>query len=158
MDKRVVINTGPLITLSRIQALEIAGKLDLIFLAPEEVRHELEVGVQAGYSPVCPDWLTYKRLAAPLTPMVKSVLDVGEAAVIQLGLERGIASVCIDEWKGRRMALAVGLKVTGVLGLLGKAKRDGIISEVKPFVDRAIQTGIRYHPELVRRFITAMDE
>jgi len=141
MDKRVVINTGPLIALMRIQALEVPGKLDLEFLAPEEVRRELEEGIQAGHPPVRPDWLAYHRLIAPLTPMVTSTLDIGEAAVLQLALEQEIAQVCIDEWKGRRMALAVGLKVTGVLGLLGKAKREGVIAEVKPYVDRAGQAG-----------------
>lgn len=158
MDKRIVINTGPLIALMRIQALEVPGKLDLEFLAPEEVRLELEEGAQVGHPPVRPYWLAYHRLKTLLTPMVTSVLDVGEAAVIQLALEQDIVQVCIDEWKERRMALAVGLKVTGVLGLLGKAKQEGIISEVKPYVDRAVKTGIRYHPELIRRFLEAMDE
>ncbi len=158
MDKRIVINTGPLIALMRIQALDLPGKLDLEILAPEEVRLELEEGAQAGHPPVRPDWLAYHRLKAPLAPMVASVLDIGEAAVIQLALEQSIVQVCIDELKGRRMALAVGLKVTGVLGLLGKAKREGIISGVKPYVDRAVQAGIRYHPELISRFLEAMDE
>ena len=118
-----MINTGPLIALMRIQALDLPAKLDLEFLAPEQVLHELEQGAQAGHPPVRTDWLTYHQLEAPLTPMVTSVLDAGEAAVIQLALEQNIVRVCIDELKGRRMALAVGLKVTGVLGLLGKAKR-----------------------------------
>lgn len=56
------------------------------------------------------------------------------------------------------MALAVGLKVTGALGLLGLAKREGVISEVRPYLDRALRTGIRYHPDLVRRFLEALYE
>ncbi len=73
-------------------------------------------------------------------------------------IDEGIGQVCIDEWKGRRMALAVGLRVTGALGLLGKAKREGVISEVRPFLERALQTGIHYHPELIRRFLDALGE
>ena len=119
----------------RIHALDLPAKLYFEFFAPDEVRHELEQGAQAGHPPVRTDWLTYRQLKAPLTPMVTSVLDVGEAAVIQLALEQDIVRVCIDEFKGRRMALAVRLKVTGVLGLLGKAKREGAISEVKPYLD-----------------------
>ena len=90
--------------------------------------------------------------------MLESVLDIGEAAAIQLALEQDIAQVCIEEWKGRRMALAVGLEVTGVLGFLGKAIREGVIAEVKPYIDRAGQAGIRYHPELIRRFLEAVNE
>jgi predicted nucleic acid-binding protein len=64
--------------------------------------------------------------------MVTSVSDVGEAAIMRLALKQGITSVCIDEWKERRMALAVGLTVTGVIGLLGKAKRQGIVRRLGP--------------------------
>jgi len=158
MDKRIVINTGPLIALMRMEALQIPADLDLEFVAPDEVGRELEAGVGAGHPPVCPEWLTFQSLKAPLPPMVTSVLDTGEAAVIQLALDKGIGQVCIDEVKGRRMASAVGLKVTGALGLLGKAKRDGLVTRVRPFVEHAIQAGIHYHPELVRRFLNALGE
>lgn len=158
MDKRIVINTGPLIALARMEALEIPARLDLVFIAPEAIRRELDEGASVGHPPVSPAWLSYRPLRSPLTPLVTSVLDAGEAAVIQLALDEGIGRVCIDEWKGRRMALAVGLKVTGALGLLGLAKREGVISEVRPYLDRALRTGIRYHPDLVRRFLEALDE
>jgi predicted nucleic acid-binding protein len=158
MDKRIVINTGPLIALMRMEALEVAAKLDLVFIAPDEVRLELEAGAAAGHPPVRPPWLAVQSLTSPLPVMVTSVLDAGEAAVIQLALDEGIGRVCIDELKGRRMALAVGLKVTGTLGLLGKAKREGVISDVRPFLARALQAGIHYHPELVGRFLNALDD
>jgi predicted nucleic acid-binding protein len=57
--------------------------------------------------------------------MLLSALDAGEAAVILLALEQPIPLVCTDEWKGRRMALAIGLKVTGALGLLGGSEDTG---------------------------------
>lgn len=85
-------------------------------------------------------------------------LDAGEAAVIQLALERRVARVCIDEQKGRRAAQAVGLAVTGTLGLLGRAKQLGLISALRPWVEKAIQEGIRYDPELVRRVLEAAGE
>jgi predicted nucleic acid-binding protein len=53
--------------------------------------------------------------------IARAELGAGEAAVIQLALEQGIAVVAIDERKGRRAALSVGLRVTGSLGLLGRA-------------------------------------
>lgn len=158
MDKRIVVNTGPLIALMRMEALEVVAKLDLVFVAPDEVRFELEAGTVAGHPAVSPQWLTFQSLTSDLPIMVTSVLDTGEAAVIQLALDEGIGQVCIDELKERRMALAVGLKVTGTLGLLGKAKREGVISDVRPFLERALQAGIHYHPELVRRFLNALDD
>jgi len=66
--------------------------------------------------------------------------------------------VCIDEWKGRRAALAAGLKVTGVLGLLGLAKQRQVIQAVKPYLEKAVAAGIRYDPELVQRVLEAVGE
>ncbi len=66
--------------------------------------------------------------------------------------------MCIDEWKARRAALSAGLKVVGVLGLLGRAKNLGFITAIKPFVDRAIEAGVRYHPDLVSKVLKASGE
>ena len=158
MIKRIVINTGPLITLQRIKAIQTVGQLPFEFVAPEEVRAELDAGVSAGHPHVDPPWLRICQLRDPLSPIVLSALDLGEAAVIQLALEQKIKWVCIDEWKARRVAHSTGLKVVGVLGLLGKAKKQGIIPTLRPLVEQALQEGIRYHPELVRKVLEAAGE
>jgi hypothetical protein len=69
-----------------------------------------------------------------------------------------VGVVCIDERKGRRAALAVGLRVTGTLGLLGRAKRMGVLPAVRPYVERMVGEGIRFDPALVQRFLEAVDE
>lgn len=48
MAEPIVIDTGPLITLDRMGALDIPGKLPLDFLCPAEVRRELDEGRRAG--------------------------------------------------------------------------------------------------------------
>lgn len=158
MNEPIVVNTGPLITLERIEALDVAGRLPFSFLCPQEVREELDQGVAAGHPEVRPLWLRVERLRLPLSPMSLTALDRGEAAVIQLALEKQIPWVCIDEWKGRRAALAAGLQVTGVLGLLGKAKRLGLLPAIRPLIELARERGIRYHPEIVRQILTAAGE
>jgi hypothetical protein len=158
MAERIVINTGPLIALARMEAIDVAGQLPYEFLCPSEVRAELEAGAAVGHPRVNPLWLHSQSLQSPLSSIVLSALDAGEAAVIQLALEQQISLVCIDEWKGRRMALAAGLRVTGTLGLLGRAKGLGIIPSVKPLIDRALRSGIHYHPELVRKVLGALGE
>jgi len=61
----------------------------------------------------------------PLFIFDEYTLDVGEAAVIQLALNEGIQTVCIDESLGRRMARLNGLLVTGSMGVLLRAKQEG---------------------------------
>jgi uncharacterized protein len=158
MAERIVINTGPLIALARIEILDVIGRLPIEFLCPQEVRDELDRGVEAGLQPVSPEWLRVIPLRVPPSPLALSALDLGEAAVIQLALEAGISRVCIDEWKGRRAALSTGLQVTGALGLLGRAKLLGLIPSLRPLVERAVDAGIRYHPALVRQVLQVVGE
>jgi len=122
MTERIVINTGPLIVLARIGALDVIGQLPYQFICPDAVRAELDRGETAGYARIAPSWLQVIPLATAPSPIILAALDLGEAAVIHLALEQEVRIVCIDEWKGRRAALASGFKVTGVLGLLARAK------------------------------------
>jgi len=156
--ERLVINTGPLIAFERIDCLEVIGELPYKILCPQEVRTELDEGEAAGHPRVDPPWLEVKALAKPLSRVSLVGLDRGEAAVIQLANELEIPVVAIDEWKGRRAALAANLQVTGSLGILGKAKLLGLIPALKPLVERAIQMGIRYHHDLVKAVLEAVGE
>ena len=64
----------------------------------------------------------------------------------------------IDELKGRRAAAASGLNIIGSLGLIGKAKKLGIISLVRPIVERAQASGIYYDTRLLESFLKGLDE
>jgi predicted nucleic acid-binding protein len=156
--ERIVVNTGPLVTLARIDCLDVVGQLPFEFLCPEAVRQELEEGEAAGHLRIDPDWISVHPLLHPIPQMMLASLDLGESSVIQLALEQKIALVAIDEWKGRRAALAAGLEVTGSLGLLAKAKLSGLIPALEPLIQRALKEGVRYHPELVKTLLAAVGE
>jgi len=66
--------------------------------------------------------------------------------------------VAIDEWKGRRVALASGVKVVGSLGLLAKAKQLGIIHTISPYIEKAQNQGIRYDNKLVNSILEHVGE
>lgn len=154
----LVVNTGPLIVLGKIGVFEVIGKLPIRFVTPRQVADEIEAGARAGHPVIVPPWVTVHTLTASIVPLTQHLLDAGEAAVIQLANERGLSDVCIDEWRGRRAAASVGLRVTGSLGLLGRAKRVGLIPKVLPWVEKLAGSGAYYHPDLLRRFLSAMDE
>jgi predicted nucleic acid-binding protein len=50
-----------------------------------------------------------------------NTLDRGEAAVIQLALDEGVHTVCIDEAAGRRIARLNGLSVRGAISIARKS-------------------------------------
>ncbi len=154
----LVINTGPLIAFERMGCLDLIGRLPFAILCPTEVRCELDAGEHAGHPGIRPPWLGVRGLSSPAAAFGLVGLDLGETAVIQLALELGSTPVAIDDWKGQRVALAMGLTVTGSLGLLGRAKQLGLFSAIRPYVERATSAGIRYHPQLVSAVLAELGE
>lgn len=158
MAEKIVTNTSPLLAFARMQAFEFIGKLPYEFVCPAEVETEILVGAKQGYKTEIPHWLQVIKLQSSLSPLAVAALDTGEAAVIQLAIEQNIKTVCIDERAGRRAASAVGLKVVGSLGLLGKAKTLGLITEVKPYIEKAKSGGIFYDDKLIEPFLKSLGE
>lgn len=97
MSERIVINTGPLISLARMGCLEVIGALPFEFLCPAQVQRELDEGEVDGHPRVAPPWVKVTDLARPIPRVSLAALDAGEAAVIQLALELNIPLVAIDE-------------------------------------------------------------
>lgn len=158
MIERIVTNTSPLLAISKMQAADVIGKLPFEFICPSEVENEILVGANQGYTVEIPAWLTVLSLRSALSPLAVAALDAGEAAVIGLALEQNIKLVCIDERTGRRAALAVGLRVVGSLGLLGKAKTLGLIANARPFIEKAKEAGIYYDDDLIENFLHSLGE
>lgn len=154
----IVINSGPLILLGKADAYELVARLPYRFVCPQAVRSELDAGEVKGYPAVHLPWLTILPLRTPLSPLSQATLDQGEAEVIQLALERGYKLVCLDDLRGRRIAMASGLRVTGVLGLLALAKTSGLIQAMKPYCDRLLQSGGWYSPVLLQRVLAGVGE
>lgn len=153
MDEAIVINSGPLITFSRMEAFGIIDQLPFEFVTPAEVRDELLAGHDDLLATSFVASIQVMELGATRIASLFSNLDSGEAAVIQLALEKGISNVCLDERKGRRIAASHNLSLLGSLGLLGRAKTLGIIKDIRPFIERAMSAGIYYEMNLVERFL-----
>ena len=77
-----------------------------------------------------------------ITSLLANLLDPGEAAVIQLAQNQSIQTVCIDEAAGRRIARLSGLQVTGSVGILLRALREGYTFSMQNVIQRMQQQGI----------------
>jgi predicted nucleic acid-binding protein len=158
MNRPIVVDTSPLIALGKMQAFELISQLPYQFICPSQVEAEISAGTVKGYPVSIPSWIMVSTLKTCLSQLALANLDAGEAAVIELALERNIETVCLDELKGRRAALASGLKVVGSLGLIGNAKHLGLVASVRPLVERAQDSGIYYDTKLVENFLKALGE
>lgn len=125
----IVINTSPLIALVAAWGdLLPLNKLYQSVLVPFEVCEEIHEGGKTNFAIAefeTADFLEKQTKATVISPFLRNSLDLGEAAVIQLALDQEINTVCIDEPVGRRIARLNELKLTGSIGILLRAKREG---------------------------------
>jgi predicted nucleic acid-binding protein len=142
----IVINTTPLISL--VAAL---GDLDVLqlytqVLVPFEVCQELLAGGTSGFAVAefeAATWLQKWQTPLNISPLLLNSLDLGEASVIQLALNESIQTVCIDETVGRRIARLSGLRLTGSIGILLRAKKEGYPVLMRQAIERMVNRGIR---------------
>lgn len=130
-DKReIVINTGPLIALvAATGTLDILQHLYSRVVVPLEVCEEIMAGGPSGFATPefhAAQFLDMSPRPAMIGTFLRNTLDIGEASVIQTALDRTITTVCIDEAVGRRIARLNGLAVTGSLGILLRARQEGM--------------------------------
>ena len=94
-----------------------------------------------------------------IDPLLEAELDPGEAAVIQLALETTNSEILIDEKKARRLAVSVyGLSVLGIGGLLLRAKKRGLVVQVKPVFEQIRNNGYFISDRLMDGILKAAGE
>ncbi|HZF00963.1 MAG TPA: DUF3368 domain-containing protein [Methylomirabilota bacterium] len=136
----VVADTSVILNLCRIQHEHLLQQLFHRVLIPTEVADEFVhlTKVQKRFSGlVLPDWI--EILSAPKSYPVEAVeveLDAGEAAAIALFLKQRADALLIDEKIGRKVAIRLGVRTVGILGILTDAKNDKLISSVKILLER----------------------
>jgi len=145
-SKEIVINTGPVIALVAASGdLSILQSLYKRVLVPYEVCQEIRRGGQKGFGFnefENASWLEKWPDPLNITPVIRNSLGMGEASVIQLALKESIRTVCIDEFRGRRIARLSGLLLTGSIGILLRAKREDRTISIRQAVKQMKERGI----------------
>jgi predicted nucleic acid-binding protein len=80
-------------------------------------------------------------------------VDAREASAIALAAENQPSLLIIDDLKGRKLAQKLNLHVTGTLGLILAAKKEGIIPLIKPIFDKIQSTNFRIAPHLLESIL-----
>ena len=90
--------------------------------------------------------------------MLLTDLDLGEAEVIALAQEQDADLVIMDERFARRHARRLGLRLTGTLGVLLRAKERGFVSKIEPLIAELQHGGIRLSDAVVEEVLRLAGE
>jgi uncharacterized protein len=136
----VVSNTSPITNLAGIGQFELLRLLYSELYIAQAVWEELHASGREwpGARDVAKaDWVRRSRVRnRSLVVSLQRDLDPGEAETIALALEKKADLVLLDEKEGRRAATRLGLRVTGVVGVLLDAKAQSYLRIVQPLLDR----------------------
>ena len=157
----VVVDTTPIIALALIDKLDLLQQLYGQVVIPPAVQVEVLAGGPRGVgSPELREaaWLQTVSLEDPGRADLIPDLNRGEAEVVALAQELGADLVIVDERLARRHARRLGLRLTGTLGVLLKAKRLGMIPSIAPLVDQLRRGGIRLGDAVVTEVLKLANE
>jgi len=150
----VIADAGPLIALSRIDALDVLRSLFGQVLVTEEVRDEalpaanypgkalIAQAFEAGWL-VCPG--PFETSWQPTNPG----LDAGERSTIAAALKMPGCLLIIDDRAGRAEAKSHHIAIIGTAAVIGLAKLQGLIPAARPFLERLQPAGYFIHPRII---------
>ncbi|MBL0264418.1 MAG: DUF3368 domain-containing protein [Leptospiraceae bacterium] len=156
----IVSDASPLISLALLDKLDLLENLFDKVYVPEEVYREL-TQKDKPYSDKFTTYLDGKvKKVKDLTSVniLKNDIDAGEAEAIVLAIEEGIKDILIDDNKGRTKAKMNGLIPIGIVGILLRAKQKGLISEIKPYLDKLMNNKRRISQQLYDHVIFLASE
>jgi uncharacterized protein len=135
----VVADTSVLINLCRVGQGGLFESLFREVVIPPEVAAEFLALTVASprFSGLRMPAGIREQSPSTILPAVRAAqgLDVGEAMALSLAVEIRADAVLIDERRGHEIAVQLGLRTIGILGILLSAKAAGLIPRIAPVVE-----------------------
>jgi len=156
--RKVVANTTPLIALAGIGRLELLHLLYGEIYIPSAVLSEIE-SEPAKTQVTMADWIKVIEVHGVASRSLFSArLHIGEIEVILLAQEQMADLVLMDDNAAKKTAKFLGLSVAGTLGVLIRAKKEGLIREVKPIMEDLIADGLYVDNKIRKMVLKASSE
>ena len=156
-----VVDTSPLIVLGKVQRLDLVASLYSEDAVPPAVAEEVLARPQAIGRDLR-QLVTGTAVQPVQIVMLARTLSVdlgsGEAEAIALAAEVRDAILIMDDAEARRVARRLGLRVTGVLGVLIEAKHCGLVTAVRPILDALGSAGFWLGEPLRKVILDAVRE
>jgi uncharacterized protein len=157
MIKTWVSNTSPLIFLSKIDRLDLLSHLAKIQI-PSEVLEEIES--KDDLAKECIEQACYagKIEVIKIAALIDEPIHIGEKAAISLAVEIQPELILLDDEKAKKIARNYSLKPVGTLGVLLIAKKRGLITKVKPEIEKLLANNFRATDDLIYQILKQANE
>ena len=133
------------------------GELELLQKVYGQIITTPEIAAEFG-EPL-PEWVEIAEVKDKYRQTILELqIDKGESSAIALALETPDSVVISDDYKARKIAERLGVTFTGTIGVIIKAKLNGIIPSVKPIIEKIKQTDFRLSAELELLALKEADE
>lgn len=106
-----------------------------------------------------PEWIEVVSVAdKSKQQLLELQIDKGESSAIALALETPGSTIILDDNKARKIADQLGLTFTGTIGIVVKAKLQGLIPSIKPIIAKVKQTDFRLSAEIEHQALKQANE
>jgi predicted nucleic acid-binding protein len=151
MLRTIISDTSCFIVLEKINELDLLYKIYGQIITTNEVASE--------YGQPLPDWIIIKETSDKYRKQILGFqLDKGEASVIELAIETPGSTIILDDLKARTVAQKLGIEITGTIGVIVKAKQNGVISSIKPYLDKIRKNGFHLTVEIEKQALLIAGE
>jgi predicted nucleic acid-binding protein len=151
MPKTIISDTSCLIILTNI------GELDLLRKTYGSIVTTIEIAIEFG-EPL-PDWVIIENVFdKQKQQLLEMQIDKGESSAIALALETPESTVILDDYRARKIAEQLGVNYTGTIGVIIRAKINGVIPSIKPILLKIKETDFRLSAEIERQALLAAGE
>lgn len=152
----VISNSTPIIHLAKIGRLDLLQQFFGTIIVPQMVwkectspgkrRPEIENILTA-------DWIQVVKINDRIVTLLRHDLDHGEAEAIALAMERKASLILLDDSDAREKARLYHLPITGTVGLLLRAYREGLLVSFGETLDELESSGFRLNAKLKEKLL-----
>lgn len=156
--RKIVVNSTPLISLYKIDKLNLLKKLYSHVYVPYGVYEELSVDGKHNFLAGV-DFITIQKIEnKEAKKFFRTSLHKGEVEVMILAEEINADLCLIDDLLARKYAKYLGYTVSGTMGILLKSKEKDHIAEIKPLLDGLLDNGIYIDDKLYNTVLKLANE
>lgn len=156
----IICDSSPLIALATCGALDLLEKLfNQVYVTPmvyQEICQQDKPHSQQ-LSEYFADKI-YQNFVLDTYSSLLNDLDIGEVSAFQLYQQLQADMLLIDEKKGRKIAQNLHFEIIGSLGVLLMAKQAGLISEIKPFLTKLVQSPLFFSQSILDHTLDLANE